>query len=226
MKRATEEGRQDRLAAAFCGVGSSADASQPTQRVAREFFTLDLRGLRAALTARAAASGMTESDVLRSALAVALRDDSGATTIPTPGGAESSLAPPLIKLSSRLTRAAAERLDRNARAAGLSRGAYLTRLIDGAPPVTASADRASSAAALSASAAEVALLSRDLSHLTHLLRQGNHQAATPYRERLDTLDADMRAHLDRAAAVLAELSPPRTGTRRRHPLDPHRRSSP
>jgi|BarGraIncu00222A_1022003.scaffolds.fasta_scaffold47680_2 hypothetical protein len=37
---------------------------------ALEYFTVDLRGLRAALSARAAArDGLTESDVLRSALA-------------------------------------------------------------------------------------------------------------------------------------------------------------
>jgi len=40
--------------------------------VAREYFTVDLRGLRAALTASAARDGVTESHVLRSALAVAL----------------------------------------------------------------------------------------------------------------------------------------------------------
>ena len=38
----------------------------------REFFTVDLRGLRAALAARAARDGMTESDVLRCALATVL----------------------------------------------------------------------------------------------------------------------------------------------------------
>ena len=39
-------------------------------RVLREFFTVDLRGLRAALAARAASNGLTESDVLRSTLAL------------------------------------------------------------------------------------------------------------------------------------------------------------
>ena len=34
---------------------------------AREFFTVDLRGLRAALSTRPAREGLTESDVLRSA---------------------------------------------------------------------------------------------------------------------------------------------------------------
>jgi hypothetical protein len=43
--------------------------------MAREYFTVDLRGLRAALAARAAERRMTESDVLRSALAVALDAD-------------------------------------------------------------------------------------------------------------------------------------------------------
>ena len=39
---------------------------------AREYFTVDLRGLRAALAARAAAESVTESDVLRSALVARL----------------------------------------------------------------------------------------------------------------------------------------------------------
>ena len=46
------------------------DVAMPA--AAREYFTVDLRGLRAALAARAARDGMTESDVLRSALATAL----------------------------------------------------------------------------------------------------------------------------------------------------------
>ena len=41
---------------------------------AREYFTVDLRGLRPALKARAVRDGLTESDVLRSALAAALDD--------------------------------------------------------------------------------------------------------------------------------------------------------
>jgi hypothetical protein len=48
-----------------------------------------------------------------------------------------------------------------------------------------------------------------MNHLTQLLRRGASEAARQYRERLDTLDADVRAHLDQAALTLAELSPPR-----------------
>lgn len=217
MKELQKGGRQDRPAAAFCGVGSRG----PVAPRPREFFTVDLRGLRAGLSARAAATGATESDVLRSALAAALHDVSSAPqgllpTAPAP-------SPSQLKLSTRLPRSAAERLDRQAHAAGLSRGAYLARLIDGAPPVVASTDKAACAAALSASAAELALLSRDITRLTLLLRQGNVESAKQYRHHLDTLDADVRAHLDLAAAVLADLAPRRTA--RRHPLTP-RRSSP
>lgn len=59
----------------------------------------------------------------------------------------------------------AHRLDLNGRAAGLSRGAYLMRLIDDAPPVIPRAERAAGFAALNASASELALLSRDINHL-------------------------------------------------------------
>lgn len=181
---------------------------------AREFFTVDLRGLRAALAARATSQGVTESDVLRSALAAAIGGEASGATIAPSGQDDVSLAGPSIKLSVRLPRPAAHRLDHQARASGLSRGAYLCRLIAGAPPVIASTDRAVAAAALSASAAELAVLSRDINHLTQLLRRGAVDAARPYRERLDTLDADVRAHLDMATRVLADLSPVRVGAAR------------
>jgi hypothetical protein len=43
---------------------------------AREYFAVDLRGLRAPLVARADRDGLTASDVTRSALVVALSDES------------------------------------------------------------------------------------------------------------------------------------------------------
>jgi hypothetical protein len=172
----------------------------------RQFFTVDLRGLRAALTARAASQGVTESDVLRSALAAALGSDACRAAVEPPGQNDASHIDGSIKLSVRLPRPAAHRLDHQALAAGLSRGAYLSRLIQGAPPVVASADRRAGFAALSASSTELAVLSRDINHLTQLLRRGALDAARQYRDRLDTLDADVRAHLDLAGLALAELS--------------------
>jgi hypothetical protein len=159
--------------------------------VAREFFTVDLRGQRATLAARAARDGVTESDVLRSALAVALGNLGSDGPTPSPDFGAGPLSPPHVKLSVRPSRPATQRLDQNARAAGLSRSAYLTRLIDGASRVIASADRAAGFSALSASAIELAVLGRDINHLTQLLRQGAVAAAREYRERLETVGADL-----------------------------------
>lgn len=182
--------------------------------MAREFFTVDLRGLRAALAVRAAQAGMSESDLLRSALAAVLRDGKSLAMSSLTTGDERSVRPGQIKLSVRISCLAAQRLDQSTRAAGLSRGAYLAQLVEGAPPVVASTDRQAGFAALSASATELAVLSRDVSHLTHLLRIGEVQPALEYRGRLETLDADVRKHLDLAAATLAAISSSRAGVRR------------
>jgi hypothetical protein len=168
----------------------------------REFFTLDLRGLRAGLRSRAASLGLTESLVARGILAAAL----GVERIDSSGPSAGPMTTPQIKLSVRLPRTAASRLDRHARAAGLSRGVYLTRLIDGAPPVVASSDRAAMCNALNVSSNELALLSRDMNHLTQLLRQGSSAAARSYTARHGSVDRIVQAHLALAAPILAELS--------------------
>ena len=178
---------------------------------ARDYFTVDLRGLRPALRARAACDGLTESDVLRSALAAALGDSGVRSSTPVVESAASPSTTRHVNLSVRLSAPAARRLDLNGRAAGLSRGAYLTRLIDGAPPVIPRAERAAGFAALNASASEVALLSRDINHLTHLLRMGSVRAAREYQGRMETLDGDVRRHLALSAAVIAELMADRRG---------------
>ena len=171
----------------------------------REFFTVDLRGLRAGLRARAASLGLTESAVVRSILASALDTERNDSSAPS-AGAGGPMNAAQVKLSVRLPRTAASRLDRNARAAGLSRGVYLTRLIDGAPSVVASSDRAAMFNALNASSNELALLSRDMNHLTRLLRQGSFAAAREYTARHDSVDRIVQAHLALAAPILFELS--------------------
>ena len=178
---------------------------------AREYFTVDLRGLRRALKARAARDGLTESDVLRSTLAAALGEPDVASPTPVIGPRERRPATRHVKLSVRVSMLVAHRLDLDSRAAGLSRGAYLMRLISGAPPVIPSAQRAAGFAALNASASELALLARDINHLTHLLSKGSVVAASAYRGRLDNLDGDVRKHLELSAAVIAELMSDRKG---------------
>ena len=171
----------------------------------REFFTVDLRGLRARLRARAASQGLTESALARRILATALGTEESDSSAPAAVDGDPAIVAE-VKLSVRLPTTASSRLDRNTRAAGLSRGAYLARVLDGAPPVVASSDRAAMCSALNASSTEFALLSRDINHRTQLLRQGSIAAAREYTARHESLDTVVRAHLALAAPVLAELS--------------------
>ena len=53
----------------------------------------------------------------------------------------------------------------------------------------------------------VVRLSRNIHHLTSLLREGNVRPALVYRDMLDTLAGDVRRHLTLAAGVLADLRP-------------------
>ncbi len=73
-----------------------------------------------------------------------------------------------------------------------------------------SAARSDVLVALNASCAELSTLTRNLHHLTTLLRQGQMRAAMEYRQTLDTLGGDVREHLAMAAGLLAELRPPRS----------------
>ena len=81
-----------------------------------------------------------------------------------------------------------------------------------------SASRPDCLAALNASCAELATLSRNLHDLTALLRQGEVRAAQEYRRMFDTLGDDVRAHLRLAAGTLSELRPRQTraGTEPQH----------
>ena len=100
-----------------------------------------------------------------------------------------------------------DQLAAGARAAGLSRGAYLAGLIANVPVLSAGGGRAEHIATLMASCAELSTLSRNIHRLTALLRQANVEPARPYREMLDTLAGDVRRHLELAAHVLADLQP-------------------
>jgi hypothetical protein len=173
---------------------------------AHDFVTVDMRGLKAALVARAQAERVSVSVLVRRAVERELGSDVAA---PKPACA-GSLASPTVKLSLRLTGAEVQQLATGAQRAGLSRGAYLAGLLAGVPvQADGSASRPDRLAALSASCAELSTLGRDLHHLASLLRQGQVRAAMEYRGMLDTLGADVREHLAMAAWLLAELRPAR-----------------
>jgi signal transduction histidine kinase len=111
-----------------------------------------------------------------------------------------------VKLSIRLTRDEARRLDASAQAAGLSRAAFLSGLIEGVN-VLSSGGRRDHLAALISSSAELSTLSRNIRHLADLLRRSESRAAQEYRGMLDTLASEIDRHLNLAGDVLTQLQP-------------------
>jgi len=180
---------------------------------AHDFVTVDMRGLKAALVARAQAERVCVSALVRGAVArdLELAAESEPQRANVGNGATSSAAK--VKLSIRMTADEAQRLDAGARSAGVSRGAYLAGLFANVPVLLAGGGRGEHIAALMASSAELATLSRNIHRLTALLRQANVEPARRYREMLDTVAGDVRLHLELAARTLADLQPQSRGAR-------------
>jgi predicted HicB family RNase H-like nuclease len=174
-----------------------------------DFVTVDMRGLKAALVARAQAQRVSVSVLVRGAVAREL----GFTADGDPRPAKVASVTPTrqanVKLSIRMTATEARQLAAGAQAAGLSRGAYLAGLVAHVPVLSGGGGRPEYIATSMASSAELATLSRNIHHLTALLRQANIEPARPYRQMLDTLAGDVRRHLELAARLLADLQPQR-----------------
>lgn len=172
-----------------------------------DFVTVDMRGLKVALLARARAERVSVSVLVRGAVArdlgLAANDEASRMDLHTAGPVSAAT----VKLSIRMSAEEARQLAAGARAAGLSRGAYLAGLIGNVPVLSAGGVRTEHIATLMASCAELSTLSRNIHRLTALLRQANVEPARPYRAMLDTLAGDVRRHLELAARLLAELQP-------------------
>ena len=179
-----------------------------------EFVTVDMRGLKAALVTRAQAQRVSVSVLVRAAVEREL-GLVNASNEPKSAMRTAASAPSVVKLSIRLTSGEAEQFDAGTRAAGLSRGAFLAGLLANVPSLSGGAGgRLDCLAALTASSAELSTLSRNINHLTALLRKGEVGPAQQYRRMLDTLGDDVRAHLRLAASVLADLRPARPSAKR------------
>jgi hypothetical protein len=158
-----------------------------------DFVTVDMRGFKAALVARAQAERVSISLMVSSAAAahpgLSAADDQFTVAQPI------SNAP--VKLSIRLTPAEAQQLVAGARAANLSRGVHVADLIAGVPV----------RAALIASNAELSTFSRIVHQLTALLKQADVKPAQQYRPMRDTLTGDVRSRRMLASRVLADSQP-------------------
>jgi signal transduction histidine kinase len=180
-----------------------------TAPVARNRLTVDLRGLKAALTQQARARGIPPSQFVRNVLAAALgqASDAGATADDTTRAEPGDR----LRLSLRLRRDEAHRLRAAAASAGLPLGACVSGLAAGVAVLQAGARRDDYLAAATASCAELATLGRSLRHLSDLLRQGSVRAAQEYRDLLDTVAGDVQRNLEVASAALVDLQPSRAG---------------
>lgn len=187
-----------------------------------DFVTVDMRGLKVALVTCAAQRRASVSAVVRAAVTreLGLEGEGGGSPVNDASGLAGSGA--WTKLSIRMPRSEAERLTANARAAGLSRGAYLAGLVDRVPVLLAGG-RPEHIAALTASCAELSTLSRNVYQLTALLSAGDVQRALLYRDLLDKLADHVRKHLRLAAQTLANLQSGRRTTSSRRAAHPQRR---
>lgn len=180
-----------------------------------DFVTVDMRGLKAALVARAKADRVSVSVLVRKAVERDLCVEGARAAGKGGEGADEADLGAWVKLSIRMTGDEAQRLAAGARAAKLSRGAYLAGLINSTPVLTSGANRPECIAALTASCAELSTFSRNIHQLTALLGEGNVRRALEYRSMLDVLSADVKKHLQLAAQTLSDLRARRPASAKR-----------
>lgn len=176
---------------------------------ARDLVTVDMRGLKAALVAHPKSRRTGVSAVVRAAVRkeLGLSDSCNGEEVPI---SSDPMAPTRwVLLHARFTESEAQRIAAGAKAAGLSRAAYLAGLLDDVPVLRHQESRPALLAALTASSAELSTLSRNVHQLMHLLAIGDVPQALKLRKSLDGLTGEVRGHLLLAAAALSELQPRR-----------------
>ena len=171
---------------------------------ARDLACVDLRGLGSALKDHARTRGVTASELIRQVVAASL-ENSGAATKADPSA--EGLPDGTVKLTIRLRSRIAIRFSEAARARGLSRGAYLARLIDEAP-----APPLAIATELGRSTEQLAVVSGDMNELIRTLARGGVLSGPLVDVSLRPLLAEVRRHVDLAARLVSELRPARTGS--------------
>lgn len=173
----------------------------------RDRLSVDLRGLKAALLLRAQTLGVSPSDLVRRVLAEAIGEPA---TLDTGTGAPSRSTrsqADRARLCLRMPREQAHLALELARRAGVTPGEFVGGLLLDVPVYWAGGGRDAHLAALTASCAELATLSRNIHRLSALLRQADAESARTYRGLLDTVAGQVRTHLERVAPVLSALQP-------------------
>ncbi len=167
----------------------------------RDRVTIDLCGIGDAARAAAQAHGTTLAVFARQALIAALPSSVGALLPQVEPRGEVGGT---IKLSVRLSQDDSALLATQAVTLGLSQARLIAMLIRRAELPRRSIERDADRAALRASTEQLATLSVDLQQFLRLLRRGSKEGVTRYAERLQAVDVDLHAHLNRASAFLAD----------------------
>jgi hypothetical protein len=170
-------------------------------RHSRDRVTIDLRGIGDAARAAAQARDTTLAVFARQALIAALPSDVRALL---PRAEPRGEVQGRVKLSVRLSPDDSALLGMQAALLGLSQARLIARLIRGAELPRRSIERDADRAALRASTEQLATLSVDLQQFLRLLRRGSAEGVARYAERLQAVDVDLRTHLSRASAFLAD----------------------
>jgi hypothetical protein len=170
----------------------------------RDRVTIDLRGLREPLQARALVNQMTPAALVRQAVLAYLAPTSGDQK-PDPRPLKHVREEQVVKVTLRLPAGHAALMNYQARIADVSKSIYVAALIEGAPPPR---NHAQAVAALQASTNRLAVISTDLSaylRILHMVRPGASQELDRYQAGIDTLSKDIGRHLNTAAELVAEL---------------------
>lgn len=186
----------------------------------RDRVTIDLRGLGAALQARATAERSTVAALARRAIVNLLHKPQAQASLFATDGATPLPRPPFdrraVKVSVRLSAEHAVGLATRAREADVSQGAYIAGLLDGVPPAPMPPDHREAIAALLASTDQLAATSADINALLRLLGRVSRAELEPYRARVLSLVEDVRGHLELASRLMTALAPPRGSSAAHH----------
>ena len=168
----------------------------------RDRVMIDLRGIGDAVRSAAAQRGTTVAHLARQALLATI---AASDPTVTPLGSDSQTPGfSTAKLTLRLPQPHADVLIVNAVGLGLSYGEYVARLVNRTPLPRPAAERAADRAALLKSSDQLAALSADLNAFVRTLRRGSSTEVEKYRHRIETVDADIRGHLDLASKFMRD----------------------
>lgn len=190
------------------------DAARSTTRPER--VSIDLRGHRRALSV-VAQSMQVPVATLASAILVEWLEAPSVGGLERAAGADAARSDdPITQVKVRMpTRHAAE-LARTARAAELSRGMYVARLMERLPPAPVAPDQSENRLALLRSTAELAAMSDDL----QTFMRGMLQTSSPENIALEAVVAGLSTALNRHLAVAALLMASLTPSQRQLAGDP------